>query len=211
MKKIFYTLIITVLMLALIAVPCLAAEDGASTAESEEQIPTPEDESREEKENPFEYIYSTVVTYSSQIMSALACIFSATIMLCYKKGILPLIKGGLGAISCGVKELEKEAQRQSQGNEDHGKLIEEQLGKARDVLEKIEGSFSDYEKRLQSCEGEAMLSESFRGVLLTQIEMMYEIFMSASMPQYEKDRIGAMVSDMKSKLNTGVVLCEEKN
>ena len=38
---------------------------------------------------------------------------------------------------------------------------------------------------------------SVREILLSQIDLLYEVFMNSSLPQYEKDRIGEMVAAMK--------------
>lgn len=215
MKKGFILFIITALMLGIFSIYAFAEEkeDNAATdsvLEGVEESTSDAQGAKEEsdadgtpegsEENAFEYVYNLLLDHSSEIFSALACIFSAIMMLCYRKGILPLVKKALGIIRGGVDTLNEEAQRQSCLSDSAKQLIEEKLTDAKGILEKIDSSFATFDERLKVCEEVRDGEESFRKIISAQVELLYEIFMSATLPQYEKDRIGEMIGAMRSEL-----------
>jgi hypothetical protein len=151
----------------------------------------------EDASNPFEILYNAALLHAGEIFSALACLFSAILMLCYRKGIMPLIEGGIGAISGSVSTISREAERQSQLSDKTKELIADKLEGAEALLNRISASFEDFDNRLKTCEGLKSFENSVREILLSQIDLLYEVFMNSSLPQYEKDRIGEMVNAMK--------------
>ena len=192
------------------ALPAGSDENGENTGVAPEEderldsVPTPEggaenegDNSTEDTSNPFEALYKVALEHAGEIFSALACLFSAILMLCYRKGIMPLIEGGIGAISGSVSTISREAERQSQLSDKTKEIIEEKLLGAETILNQISTSFEDFDKRLRTCEGLKSFENSVREILLSQIDLLYEVFMNSSLPQYEKDRIGEMVAAMK--------------
>lgn len=192
------------------ASPAGSDENGENTGvapeedEASDSVPTPEggaenegDNSTEDTSNPFEALYKVALEHAGEIFSALACLFSAILMLCYRKGIMPLIEGGIGAISGSVSTISREAERQSQLSDKTKEIIEEKLLGAEAILNQISASFEDFDKRLRTCEGLKSFENSVREILLSQIDLLYEVFMNSSLPQYEKDRIGEMVAAMK--------------
>ena len=52
-----------------------------------------------EEQNFFDEAYSFVSDNSDKILSALAAIISLVLALTYRRGLLPLLKGGLGTLS----------------------------------------------------------------------------------------------------------------
>ena len=183
-----------------------AGTDGVEAENSGDEGNTPtdaEENSAPEKkaeENTFEYLYNLALEHSGEIFSALACIFSAVMMICYRKGILPLVKKALSIISGGVDTLSEEAQKQSGLSDSAKALIEEKLEEAQGVLDKIGSSFDAFDKRLADCETIREGEASFRKIMGAQVELLYEIFMNATLPQYEKDRIGEMIGAMRAEL-----------
>jgi hypothetical protein len=103
-----------ILLLAiLLSLPILvsadeAVTDGTTTAEAEadNSAHAPVDDAvSDEKESFFKSLFEAFEDNLSQILSALAFIGSLIIMLCYKRGLVPLVKDALAAIGAGVKKL----------------------------------------------------------------------------------------------------------
>jgi hypothetical protein len=65
----------------------------------------------------------------------------------------------------------------------------------------MEERFACIEEGLSALEDGRRLDEQIKTVLTAEIDMLYEVFMSAALPQYEKDRIGEKISLMKKTLS----------
>ena len=51
--------------------------------------------------------------------------------------------------------------------------------------------------------------EAIRTVLLGQIDMLYAIFMSSALPQYQKDEIGLKIQEMREELESYEISIKE--
>ena len=152
--------------------------------------------------NFFDALFNTVAANSSEILSALAFIGSLIIMICYKRGFLPIVNEGLGAITAGVKIINEKTNALNFGADELSTRVDERLQNAEDILQKIELISEDLERKFKSIEGIKNEQNVTNSVLYAEIDMLYEIFMSASLPQYLKDNVGEKVRDMKVKLNS---------
>lgn len=218
-NKLSLALTVVILALALfIAVPisgfCYAAENGANTAPDNEAAESVEitdgavanededvkNESPEgsdtREDNVFALAYEYLSAHTSEIFSALAFAASVILMLSYKKGFLPLIKSGMNAICGGVESLGQKAKSIGGSAEElYAELsertahFEEILAKMNTALDTLSAEFSDAKKRDASI-------ETLKVVLKSEIDMMYEIFMAAALPQYLKERVGEEVAKM---------------
>ena len=56
------------------------------------------------------------------------------------------------------------------------------------------------EERLGDCDLILAERESMRTILLGQVDMLYAIFMSSALPQYQKDEIGIKIQEMREEL-----------
>ena len=84
---------------------CAEATDISEDTRQEHSVAPNEPLENTDTENPYSVIFNTFLENSPQILSALAFIGSIIIMLCYKKGLIPLIKEALSALSSGVKSI----------------------------------------------------------------------------------------------------------
>ena len=176
-----------------------ASEGNASTAP--EGTDGTKGESEAAEGNGFAELYTLIGEHIGEVFAFLACAFSGILMLCYKKGILPLIKGGLTALSGGVSALSEEAKRQSEGSAEASVILAEGLARAQDVLEKMSGSLSTMEQRLSHAEAIGKENELIRTVLTEEVNMLYEVFMAATLPEYQKERISRAVNEMRERLS----------
>lgn len=218
MKKIIYLLLAFSIIFTSLSISCFAADavDGTSTLETvsenstedtytegevKNEILTQESEVTGEEDNIFAEIYNLALTYSGEIFAFLACVFSVVMMLCYKKGILPLIKSGISALSQGVLAISGEAKKQSENSIGFTDAVKDRLALAEDTLEKIGNSLDALEEKLET----AAKAKGEREVLLTVLEeevnMLYEVFMAASLPEFQKERIARSISLMREKIN----------
>ena len=84
------------------------------------------------------------------------------------------------------------------------KSIENELSDARAVIatltEKIEGLRGAVENELAARSHDRADRDRLTTVVNEQIEMLYDIFMTAALPQYQKDAVGERIAKMKEAL-----------
>lgn len=153
----------------------------------------------EAEANIFETVYTEALKHSDKILSALA--FSASLILAvvYKKGLLPLIKGALSALTSSVDSLKEETESASlaakRSIEDSSARLESSQMLLKSLTERLEA----IEKELSANDEESMRRDIKR-VMSAQVDMLYEIFMSSSLPAYQKESVGEKISEMKKSL-----------
>ena len=193
----FTKIIISLALAAMLFIACsVSAFANEKTAESE--VNTEEGGS----ENVFAEIYSVAEENADKIFSALAFIGTLIVGAMYKSGLLPLLSDALGKFKGTLDGIKSENERYesiaSAKISDIGtsiKGIEESIEKTNGEIARIEGELSTYETALKE-------RESMKIILSSQIDMLYSIFMSSGLPQFEKEEIGNKISKMREELNS---------
>lgn len=198
----FILLFAILLSLPILASADEAVTDGTTTAEADNSAHAPVDDAvSEEKESFFKSLFEAFEDNLSQILSALAFIGSLIIMLCYKRGLLPLVKDALAAIGAGVKKL---GEKTNEMNIEAGAVTEQINGRLEDasrLLMAMEGALATLTSRLDALESERDGRKKLCAVLSAEVDMLYEIFNSAALPQYLKDRVGERIAYMKAEIS----------
>ena len=172
-----------------------------STESDEEQIITEVPQNAEETNNSLiEDIVSAFESYVSEILSLLAFVGSLIIMLCYKKGLMPVVNDGLKALKSGVKAINEKSESFNEHAIGICESIDERLNRAEEMAEVMLKSTELVDKKLSELQSEGREREKLSIILSSQIDMLYEIFMSASLPQYLKDSVGEKIGEMKAAL-----------
>ena len=156
------------------------------------------------KENAFSVAFGFFEENASEIFSVLSFIGSLLIMVTYKSGLLPFVEKGIGALAGGVKRIGERAE--SLGNEAgaFNSEIKAKLKEAETLLENMQTALSGLYERLPSASEDAASRERLETVMRAEIDMLYEIFMAASLPQYLKERVGERIGTMKHALGEGI-------
>lgn len=193
----FTKIIISLALAAMLFIACsVVSFANEETAESE--VNTEEGGA----ENVFAEIYSVAEENADKIFSALAFIGTLIVGAMYKSGLLPLLSDALGKLKGTLDGIKSENERYesiaSAKISDIGtsiKGIEESIEKTNGEIARIEGELSTYEAALKE-------RESMKIILSSQIDMLYSIFMSSGLPQFEKEEIGNKISKMREELNS---------
>lgn len=156
------------------------------------------------EENVFEKIYADVSEYATEILCAMTFVGSLVLAFAYKKGLLPIVRGSLVSIGNAVTKVKESVGEGTEKGAKLGESIEKGLENTKNVLDGLVEKISELDKALEerlSNESErARESEVLRLVLLSQIDMLRDIFMSAALPQYQKDAVGERIAKMKGAL-----------
>ena len=153
-----------------------------------------------EKSNPFEIIFDTVKKHVTEILCALSFVGSLILAYFYKAGLLPIIKNGIGAIATTVSKIKETTERGEEKTEDLSKRLSLKLADTESALSELNSSLSDIENRLDRLADGASEQEKLKLILSAQIDMLYSIFMTSALPQYQKDEIGARIGEMREAL-----------
>lgn len=153
-------------------------------------------------ENIFEDIYRLLEQNADKIFSILAFIGTIVVGVGYKSGLLPLLRDAISKLK---GSIDKVGEVSNTNNRDTGEKITEigssieeisqTLAKNAEEIARIEWQFESYE---QVCrEREAM-----RVIMQNQIDMLYAIFISSALPQYQKEEIGTKIAEMREVLDS---------
>lgn len=154
--------------------------------------------------NLFTRLYSEISSYASEILCALTFVGSMILAFAYKKGLLPLIERSLVSIGNAIGKIKDTTHDSAEKTARLSEDIEEKLTGATlllDSLSKRIGALEDSLKESLENESEARLEKKqLRLVFDTQIDLLYDVFMSSALPQYQKDAVGEKVARMKEAL-----------
>ena len=154
----------------------------------------------EEKNNIFETVYAEALKHSDKILSALAFSASLILALAYKKGLIPLIKGALSALSSSVARLKDETESASLAAKRTAEEASAKLENSQMLLESLTERLRAIENELSASTEEQNMRRDIKRVMSAQVDMLYEIFMSSSLPAYQKESVGERIAEMKKTL-----------
>ena len=212
-KKIFAALAAALLIFGSLSVGTLAAfdEDASSygvNVESEADTviadvkTNVDDDSAVKAEatevNFFERLYDAVTDYISEILCVLAFGGSFLIAVLYKKGLLPLLKGALSAISSAVGKIKDATEESAISDAEKTAKITEALDRAHALIEAQTRSLEVVERRLDALSTDKTDRERMKLILECEVELLYDIFMSSALPEYQKDAVAKRLKSISS-------------
>ena len=205
MKNKLKYLIITVLIIAISA----TAGISASAAEIDTDAPLDTEaadpiEDNTEEYNLFTEVYEDLCAYASEILCALTLAGSLTLAVAYKKGLLPLLESSLVTIGNAVTKIKENANENAEKSCEQTASIEHRLENATEVIDalakRVETLGTALEESLSSEKDARREKQQLRTVMDAQIDMLYDIFMTATLPQYQKDAVGERIARMKEAI-----------
>lgn len=208
MKKFLFTLgLCLVLTFSLFSV-FVAAQSEAATVTgdtaSDEAIPQTAVENAAEA-NPFLLLYDRICAHLPELFSALSLLGACVIAFCYKRGLLPILKDGIGAIGSATKEWGKTAENYAKESKDICENVNDTVHFMSLCMEKMQGSLTSVEEQIDALKAEKDSCEVLKALMRGQVDMLYDIFLCSSLPQFEKERVGKRVEEMKLLLQAPTV------
>ena len=113
----------------------------------------------------------------------------------YKSGLLPLLRDAITKLKGSIDGVKAEGEAREQVNVQRLAEISGAVERIENQLLQIDDERVDYNKMRRE-------RESLGRILEGQIDMLYAIFMSSALPQYQKDEIGERISDMREELKS---------
>ncbi len=150
--------------------------------------------------NIFAQIYRELGNYAAEIISTVTLVLTLVLSIAYKKGLLPLVTKAVSAIQKAVTKIKDDTESNAMSTQSGLDRVSERLGEMENSLTLFKGTLDSLEEKLL-CEEEYISERRKMGsVMLSQIDMLYDIFMASALPQYQKDAVGARVQMMKEEL-----------
>ena len=153
-------------------------------------------------ENIFEQIYTLAMENSDKIFSILAFLGTLVVSIGYKSGLIPLLRDALSRLKGEMDVIKADGDK-------NNRLFGERLDKTGVAIERIEKALDENAKELSRIEWqfesyEELLRErqALKTILEGQMYLLYSIFMSSSLPQYQKDMIGERLEELREELKS---------
>lgn len=183
-KRVLPVLLCLLLLTLLLSLTPLAAEGGEVT----------------EDESPFTLLYQTLIEHLDTVFGALAAIGTAAVALSYKKGILPLLKSGVTLLSDKVVKIGEKSDRIEKDTAENADFVKKNLQSMLSCLEKYERSLAKLEETLVSLSEKNADIDLLKLLMRGETELLYEIFTSSSLPQYQKERVTRRMEELTAAL-----------
>ena len=208
-KLIALLIILSALMISVcIGVSADADEESQSTvseAVTDTDLPTEEssgDMINETVPNFFDELFDSFMEHSEKILGALTLIGSLILAFAYKRGFLPLVKSSLSALIDTVSKIKDKTQENDLIYKEFSSTLTERLNIAETSLEKLTEHIDGLTASLGSAEEVMTENEKLKIIMNTQVDMLYDVFMCSSLPEFQKERIGERIKKMKEALGS---------
>jgi hypothetical protein len=197
MKKFLITMGLCLTLLIAVAIPA-AAKEASAGAPLITEVTEAESEG---EDNIFLTIYDEVTSHLPELFSALSLLGAAIIAFCYKRGLLPLLKNGIGAIGSAAMDCGKKAESYAEESRNLCEKANDSIHFITTYMKKIEEDLYSLDEKISAVCMQKKEKEVMRELMHGQIDMLLEIFLASSLPQFEKDRVCKKVEEMKRSLS----------
>ena len=150
--------------------------------------------------NIFDEIYRVLEENADKIFSILAFVGTLVVGVGYKSGLLPLLRDALSKLKSSIDGVKADGEQSKALTEIKMAEIGEQIKDINAAIEKNNGELARIEWQFDSYEELMAERKSMKALLVGQIDMLYAIFMSSALPQYQKDEIGTKIQEMREEL-----------
>ena len=178
------------------------------TQENETTLPTQKSDSTTngegatdtEKKNGFTELYNLAMSHLSEILSFAAFIGSLLCAIIYKSGLLPMVDRGLVSLKNVTQKIKESTDRAEYESRESLDNIAGKILTLEGALDGIQTALLSLNDRLEALSDKEDYQTKIDTLLEGELDMLYDIFMSSALPEYEKARVGERVSRLKKEL-----------
>ena len=193
-RKIKYLALAALILLFSLSTVTVASASSDAISENEVQS----------EGNFFAKVYEEVSKYTGEILCALTFAGSITVAVAYKKGLLPLVEKTLSAIGGAVSKIKESTKESELASAALGKTVENKLSDTADALKLLSERITSINHTMNEIVKQDIGASTERRqlgiVVKAQIDMLYDVFMASSLPQYQKESVGEKIAKMKEAL-----------
>ena len=170
---------------------------GESNLSDEVDVPSSIDgQSVEAEDNIFATIFEEVKVYFAEILCCLTFLSSILVAFAYKKGLVPIVEGGLGAINRILTKIKEKSDESDKILKDNYSNLESRVSEYEESIAGLYDKVNELTLAIAPFSEELKNNELIEQLIITQTKMLYDVFMASSMPAYQKDRVEAHYKEM---------------
>lgn len=151
----------------------------------------------------FEEIYNTVMEHISEILSLAAFIGSLICAIIYKSGLMPLMENGLKGLKNAAIKIKEATDKAELDSKESMSGITSRMESMEDTVADMSEAFLALAGAMDGYKSQMEHQRRIDTVLEGELDMLYDIFMTSSLPEYEKARVGERMTKLKEALNSG--------
>lgn len=184
-KRILLFCLLLTLVVATLSVGVYAESEGAA-----EEIGA----------SPFALLYRDITENLDTVFGAFAALGTVLVAFSYKRGMLPLLRGGVGVLSDKVKEIGKQSEKMEKESSENAQFVKNQLQMMLDSFRECADSVQGFGNALKELREKSDEMDVLRSLLAEEVNLLYDIFSSSSLPQYQKEIVARRVEEMRATL-----------
>ena len=147
-------------------------------------------------ENVFSLMLDEAKKYFSEILCFFTFITSVVVALAYKKGLVPILEGGLAAISRAVTKIKDKSDESDKEARQNYTSLEEKIKEYESALSVLNERVVSLTDSIAPLSDEVKNNELIEKLITSQTRMLYDVFMASSLPSYQKDKVEAHYKEM---------------
>ena len=151
-------------------------------------------------ESYFSLLYDSLAERADDIFALLAFLGTLFFGVAYKRGLIPELARTRSGITEGIE-------RSSEKSAEQSAAITEKLASLEDAVRAADKSQADtassltaLKESLENLSTDAELQRKTKLIIASQVDLLYDIFMSSAIPQYQKDAAAARIHSMREEL-----------
>ena len=176
--------------------------EDTNTKEEENGQENTNNSTADKEDNPFEVFYNFVAEHAGEIFSLLSFISAALVALLYNKGLLPALRNSLSTMANILSGVKDSTEKNETVSAEMRQELLEKLGIAEGGLQAVSDSLTTLTERLDKLTDSKNEQEKMRLIMNAQIDMLYEIFLCSSLPEYQKEAVRKKMAAMKEVLGS---------
>lgn len=147
-----------------------------------------------------EAILAAIDEHSGEILSLLAFVGSIILALVYKLGLTPLVRGALSSMLNSLGVLKASVEESDSKCTGAVSILEERIASTEEIVKRLDEAIATTTDAIKAEEANSGERADMRLIMQMQINMLYDIFMTSALPQYQKDAVGERISAMNKLL-----------
>lgn len=197
LRKLFAIIFAFVFVFTALSINAFAENetDGDSQIFSEEAVSP--DADGEATSNIFEIIYRAGMKHSDKILSLLAFITSLILALSYKKSLIPIVRGTLSKLAASVNKISEDAENKAEQARMSLNEAKASFEESKALFQATVNMFDSLYIKLDEASNLHKINRDVKILMESQIDMLYEVFISSSLPVYQKEAVGERITEMK--------------
>ena len=152
------------------------------------------------EDNFFDELYRILTSNADKIFAALAFVGTLIVGFSYKKGLIPLLSGAMTALKGTADSIKANGTELTRQTEHGMKALCDNTEEIMKGSIALREEITEMRSELSELDDIADQYGTLKLVMLSQIDMLYAIFMSSALPQYQKEEVGSKINKMREEL-----------